>query len=555
MADADPVPPKKTKGQQKIEVKAMDDAKKRSVTFTKRKAGLFRKADQLRNLTGAKVALMVISPGGKPYTFGNPDMDTVIARYKSHAPALVTLERQKAELREIMEQLAHEERRTQQLRNNRRHMTTETWMAAPTKTFSPLQQEMIRERMEQLNIMLSLGFNSFGFWWPPPDSTLPELQASSGLSCGSFMAPVTESQHFGGNMLLTPSGNFYTGESSSAAEPAGSQNLMFTDNMMLNTTESFYTGESLSMAPAGTQNQMSEGNIVLTPPGNFYTGEQLSMLPAVNQNHIFEDNMMVTPPGNFYTGESPYSMVPAETLNDHMFQNNMMLDNDGGFYTCGSSSMASESQSTLFDNNMVFAPNDNFFTSGFLSEEPTMNQMTDENIMIPPNDNFYTCGPSAVVPPPAYENQIFDENIMVPPNDNFYTSGSLAVVPPPPPPADENQIFDENIMVPPNDNFFTSGSLAVVPPPPLPADENQIFDESITHDNYNTFESSMVPATDDENLFSDQNLRLFLGDDQFYGSSSSMVPPAENQMFDGHVVAQPQPPPCDGYGAGPSGFN
>ncbi|XP_028792882.1 agamous-like MADS-box protein AGL62 [Neltuma alba] len=80
---ADPIPPKKTKGQQKIEVKPMDDAKKRSVTFTKRRAGLFKKADQLCALTGAEVALMVISPGGKPFTFGSPAVDAVIARYKS----------------------------------------------------------------------------------------------------------------------------------------------------------------------------------------------------------------------------------------------------------------------------------------------------------------------------------------------------------------------------------------------------------------------------------------------------------------------------------------
>ncbi|KAI3992749.1 hypothetical protein MKX01_021710 [Papaver californicum] len=57
-------------GKKKIEIKKIHDRKKRSVTFTERRQGLFKKADELCRLTGADISLIVFSPNGKPYTFG-----------------------------------------------------------------------------------------------------------------------------------------------------------------------------------------------------------------------------------------------------------------------------------------------------------------------------------------------------------------------------------------------------------------------------------------------------------------------------------------------------
>ncbi|KAL4637766.1 hypothetical protein ACB092_03G100200 [Castanea dentata] len=55
---------KKTQGRQKIEVKQLEGTK-RQVTFSKRRAGLFKKASELCVLCGAEVAVMVITEKDK----------------------------------------------------------------------------------------------------------------------------------------------------------------------------------------------------------------------------------------------------------------------------------------------------------------------------------------------------------------------------------------------------------------------------------------------------------------------------------------------------------
>ncbi|KAJ8540263.1 hypothetical protein K7X08_030182 [Anisodus acutangulus] len=55
----------------KIEIKQIIKEASRMVTFSKRRKGLFKKASQLESMTGARVAIVVFSPTGKPYTCGD----------------------------------------------------------------------------------------------------------------------------------------------------------------------------------------------------------------------------------------------------------------------------------------------------------------------------------------------------------------------------------------------------------------------------------------------------------------------------------------------------
>ncbi|KVI00488.1 Transcription factor, MADS-box [Cynara cardunculus var. scolymus] len=73
--------PKKTKGCQKIEIVKITDDKSLAVTFSKRRSGIFRKLSELGTLCGAKTAIVVFSPIGKPYSFGHPDVETIVDRY------------------------------------------------------------------------------------------------------------------------------------------------------------------------------------------------------------------------------------------------------------------------------------------------------------------------------------------------------------------------------------------------------------------------------------------------------------------------------------------
>uniref|UniRef100_A0A3Q7EFH4 MADS-box domain-containing protein n=1 Tax=Solanum lycopersicum TaxID=4081 RepID=A0A3Q7EFH4_SOLLC len=63
------------KGKQKIEIKKITKESARKVAFSKRRKGLFKKAVQLESKTGAKVAILVFSSSGKPYTCG--DVETL----------------------------------------------------------------------------------------------------------------------------------------------------------------------------------------------------------------------------------------------------------------------------------------------------------------------------------------------------------------------------------------------------------------------------------------------------------------------------------------------
>ncbi|CAL5418258.1 unnamed protein product [Camellia sinensis] len=70
-----------TQGRRKIEIKKIESVSNRQVTFSKRRAGLFKKASQLCILSGAEIAIVVKSPGKRTFAFGQPSVDAVIDRY------------------------------------------------------------------------------------------------------------------------------------------------------------------------------------------------------------------------------------------------------------------------------------------------------------------------------------------------------------------------------------------------------------------------------------------------------------------------------------------
>ncbi|KAK2644866.1 hypothetical protein Ddye_020061 [Dipteronia dyeriana] len=72
-------PTKQGGGRRKIEMKKVEEGSKRSVTFTKRRKGLFNKACELSELSGAKIAVLVISEKDKPYSCG--DVDAIFDQY------------------------------------------------------------------------------------------------------------------------------------------------------------------------------------------------------------------------------------------------------------------------------------------------------------------------------------------------------------------------------------------------------------------------------------------------------------------------------------------
>ncbi|KAI0839094.1 hypothetical protein F5Y06DRAFT_295712 [Hypoxylon sp. FL0890] len=71
-------------GRRKIEIKAIKDDRNRSVTFLKRKGGLFKKAHELSVLCSVDVAVFIFGSNKKLYEYSSSDMRDLITRYQYH---------------------------------------------------------------------------------------------------------------------------------------------------------------------------------------------------------------------------------------------------------------------------------------------------------------------------------------------------------------------------------------------------------------------------------------------------------------------------------------
>ncbi|XP_057541505.1 MADS-box protein JOINTLESS [Amaranthus tricolor] len=77
---------------EKIKIKKIDNTTARQVTFSKRRRGLFKKAEELSILCDADVALIIFSATGKLFEYSNISMNTILERHKLHSKNLEKLE-------------------------------------------------------------------------------------------------------------------------------------------------------------------------------------------------------------------------------------------------------------------------------------------------------------------------------------------------------------------------------------------------------------------------------------------------------------------------------
>ncbi|XP_015164375.1 agamous-like MADS-box protein AGL61 [Solanum tuberosum] len=75
-------------GKKKIDIEKITKKTARMVAFSKRKRGLFRKAEELESLTSSRVTSVVFSPSDIPHTYG--DVNFVIKKHFSSCNRSVT---------------------------------------------------------------------------------------------------------------------------------------------------------------------------------------------------------------------------------------------------------------------------------------------------------------------------------------------------------------------------------------------------------------------------------------------------------------------------------
>lgn len=78
---------------QRIQIKKIDNVTARQVTFSKRRRGLIKKAQELSTLCDAEIGLIVFSSTGKLFEYCSSRMTQIIQRHRLHVDNLDKVER------------------------------------------------------------------------------------------------------------------------------------------------------------------------------------------------------------------------------------------------------------------------------------------------------------------------------------------------------------------------------------------------------------------------------------------------------------------------------
>ncbi|KAL5567774.1 hypothetical protein UlMin_024349 [Ulmus minor] len=89
----------------KIQMKKIENASNRQVTFSKRRNGLLKKAHELSVLCDVEVAAIIFSQNGKLYEYASTDIQKTIQRYHKYVKDEET---GKIQVENYMQQLRHE---------------------------------------------------------------------------------------------------------------------------------------------------------------------------------------------------------------------------------------------------------------------------------------------------------------------------------------------------------------------------------------------------------------------------------------------------------------
>ncbi|CAI9753204.1 unnamed protein product [Fraxinus pennsylvanica] len=83
---------------EKIQIKKIENATSRQVTFSKRRRGLFKKAEELSVLCDADVALIIFSSTDKLFEYASSSMKEILERHNLHSKNLEKMEQPSLEL-------------------------------------------------------------------------------------------------------------------------------------------------------------------------------------------------------------------------------------------------------------------------------------------------------------------------------------------------------------------------------------------------------------------------------------------------------------------------
>ncbi|XP_034694434.1 agamous-like MADS-box protein AGL62 [Vitis riparia] len=154
---------RKSKGRQRIEIAKIKNESNLQVTFSKRRAGLFKKASELCTLCGAETAIIIFSPGKKIYSFGHPCIESIIDRFLARNPFLnagalqlfqahrsANINELNMELTEVLKEVEAEKKRGEALDKTTKAFQRQCWWAAPVEELNLEQLQVLKVSLEML---------------------------------------------------------------------------------------------------------------------------------------------------------------------------------------------------------------------------------------------------------------------------------------------------------------------------------------------------------------------------------------------------------------------
>ncbi|ESQ46502.1 hypothetical protein EUTSA_v10000479mg [Eutrema salsugineum] len=185
---------KESIGRQRIPMVKIKKESHRQVTFSKRRAGLFKKASELCTLCGAEIAIIVFSPAKKPFSFGHPSVESVLDRYMSRNNMSMAQTRNPAascelnmRLTQILSEVEEEKKKGQAMEEMRRENARRAminWWEGPVEEMNMVQLQEMKFALEELRKTVLLETNKedvFGFLDNKVTTVPSYMNMSSGL--------------------------------------------------------------------------------------------------------------------------------------------------------------------------------------------------------------------------------------------------------------------------------------------------------------------------------------------------------------------------------------
>ncbi|CAD5321474.1 unnamed protein product [Arabidopsis thaliana] len=141
----------------KTQMKRIENATSRQVTFSKRRNGLLKKAFELSVLCDAEVSLIIFSPKGKLYEFASSNMQDTIDRYLRHTKDRVSTKPVSEEnMQHLKYEAANMMKKIEQLEASKRKLLGEGIGTCSIEELQQIEQQLekstqvFKEQIEQL---------------------------------------------------------------------------------------------------------------------------------------------------------------------------------------------------------------------------------------------------------------------------------------------------------------------------------------------------------------------------------------------------------------------